>query len=340
MKAIIISLALMALSVVSFAQADPSINILTIPDTIRLNQVGIIDVDATNTAGSSIVPNSLEITISVGINAEITGLATGSSTNWTVFSRTTGPANTIKLQNTGGSLAAYTTDDIFLSVTALATSNATTITGNMVYIPVTNPIIGQPNSAQGNVSTSNDNSTTSLAVIPAAPLPIDLSSFTGSISNCEANLNWAVNPGKSYTSFTVEQSVDGKSYSAVSTIPATESRTTYTFTGKQSIARGFYRLKITDRSGNASYSNTVSLTADCMQSDAGLSPNPTRGSVRLTGLISGGRVRVYNQLGAVVITVPDSADPALVDLGNLPNGLYRVSWDTEAGVVTRSVTKL
>lgn len=341
MKSTIALLTLLFASTAAFAQnADPSINILMSPAVVQVTYTGQLRVDATNTAGDGIVTNSLEITISAGSNSEITGLAAGSSGNWSVFSIGAGTANTVKLRNTGGGLAAYSSDPIILTVLAKNVSTASTITGNIVYIAATNPIFNGPNASQGNTQTGNDNSTTSLTVSAGNPLPIDLTSFTGSMSNCQASLRWEVNAAKTYQSFVLEQSSDGHSFATVKSVDASGSQSSYSYSSKQDVARGFYRLKLVDRSGGMSYSNIVALTADCMQSDAGLSPNPTRGSIRLSGLVAGGNVRVYNQFGAIVVQNPRSADPAIVDLSALPAGLYRVSWETETGVVTRSVTRL
>ncbi len=338
-KSIIALLPALFSAVAALAQnADPSINILMDPAIVQVNHDGMLRVDATNTAGDPIVMSSLEITVSAGNNSEITGLAAGSSSSWTITAQGTGSGNTVKLQNTGGGLGGYSTDNILLTVMANTVGPASTITGNIVYIAAVNSITGQPNATQGNTQTGNDNSTTSLTVSQGNPLPIDLSSFTGVMNNCLASLSWVVNATKSYASFTLEQSTDGRSFDPAAVIDAVAGKQAYSYGLQQQAARSFYRLKLTDRSGGASYSSTLSLAADCMHGEPDLSPNPTRGSIRLSGLISGGGVRVYDQLGVVVLQRSNAPD--LIDLSALPTGVYRVSWDTETGVVTHSVTRL
>ncbi len=320
--------------------ADPQINILMEPPALQVGTNGLLKLDIANAGSDTIVKNSLEVTVGMSTNGEILGLAPGSHPAWTISNLTTGTNNTIKLQNTVNGLGADSLQVIILSVRGNTVGSASTITGGLIYIPANNPDLGgAPNAVQGNNLTGNDNSTTSLIVTAGPPLPIDLSSFTASMVNCQANLNWVVNTAKPYASFTLEQSVDGRNYEAVQTFAA-GADPAYSHSVKQGTARSFYRLKLTDRAGNVSYSQTLALNADCMQAEISLSPNPTRGSVRISGLVKEGSVRVYNQAGAIVIQNPRSADPAVIDLSNLPAGLYRVSWESEAGVVTRSVTRL
>jgi hypothetical protein len=319
--------------------ADPMINILADPGAVKVATNGLVRTEVINAGSDPIIANSLEVTIGMAANGEITGLAPGSSASWTITSMSSGSGNTVKLQNTGGGIAADALQEIVLVARGNTVSGASTITSNIVYIAAQNPVLGgAPNAIQGNASPANDNSTTSLAVTAGTPLPVGLTTFSGSMANCEASLGWAVNASMPYERFGLEQSTDGQRFGTVTELKAESGKERYSYTLRQQTARSFYRLKMTDRSGNASYSNTLSLTADCMQSAAGLSPNPTRSSVRLTGLVDGGSVRVYNQFGAVVMQKLNASDQ--VDLSALPAGLYRISWDSEAGVVTRSVTKL
>jgi hypothetical protein len=321
--------------------ADPLLNILMDPPALQTGTNGLLRLDVINAGSDGILANTLEIVVGMSTNGEILGLAPGSSSAWTIDALSTGSNNAITLHNTGLGLGPDELQVILLTVRGNIVSGASVITGGIAYIPVNNPALGgAPNTFQGNLLSSNDNSTTSLIVTAGPPLPIDLKSFSGTMANCQASLSWVANASKPYENFTLERSNDGRSFEALQSFPASSTNPTYAYSVKQQESRSFYRVKMVDRGGNATYSNTLSLTADCMQADAGLSPNPTRSSIRLSGLSSGGAVRVYNQFGAIVIENPGSAASGTVDLSALPAGIYRVSWETEAGVVTRSVTKL
>ena len=95
------------LSSISYSQnnADPAIGILMIPGTVTQGKTGILDVTTGNYGNMTITANSVQVTISVGVNAEILGIASSpaSDTRWTQYSLTTGSANTIVLRNTSGS---------------------------------------------------------------------------------------------------------------------------------------------------------------------------------------------------------------------------------------------
>ena len=82
----------------------------------------------------------------------------------------TGSANTIKLTNAAGNFTPFDVGDILLTVKANVVSGPDLILGNIVYITAANPLLcgvcppTPLNVSQGNASTTNDNSQTSLAV--------------------------------------------------------------------------------------------------------------------------------------------------------------------------------
>ncbi len=150
--------------------ADPGIGILMSPAIVAQGSVGILSATVGNYGNGTIVSNSLRVTISVGSNAEILGIASGSDARWSQLSLTTGSGNTIKLTNTGGVFSSFDASGILLIVRGNVVSGATGIAGNIVYITGPNPLLcascsSPPQSlSQGNASNSNDNSETSLAV--------------------------------------------------------------------------------------------------------------------------------------------------------------------------------
>ncbi|SHG30512.1 hypothetical protein SAMN05444396_1081, partial [Flavobacterium segetis] len=158
--------------------ADPAIGILMSPSSLSKDASGILTVTVGNYGNATIVSNSLRVTISVGANAEILGIAAGSDIRWSQFNLTIGSANTIQLTNTDGGFGSFDLKDIFLTVRGNAVSSADNILGNIVYIAGSNPLLCEGcaspplNTSQGNASNSNDNSQTSVAVScykPAEP---------------------------------------------------------------------------------------------------------------------------------------------------------------------------
>jgi CshA-type fibril repeat protein len=151
--------------------ADPGIGILMTPPIVTQGFTGILSANVGNYGNGTIVDNSLRVTISVGANAEIIGIASGSDTRWNQLSLTTGSANTVKLTNSGGSFGPFDVGHILLTVRGNAVSGANGILGNIVYTSAANSLLcsgcASPplNSSQGNASNTNDNSSTSSTVV-------------------------------------------------------------------------------------------------------------------------------------------------------------------------------
>jgi hypothetical protein len=151
--------------------ADPGLGILMSPEMVPQGSTGILTVTVGNYGNATIVENSLRVTISVGASAEIIGIASGSDAHWDQVSLTTGSENTIRLINSGGSFSSFDIGDILLTVRGNLESSPDDILGSIVYIAANNPLLcggcSSPptNASQGNASSSNDNSSTSLAVV-------------------------------------------------------------------------------------------------------------------------------------------------------------------------------
>ncbi|MFT5137526.1 MAG: hypothetical protein ACI8XV_002566 [Arenicella sp.] len=156
--------------------ADPGIGILMTPASLEPESDGILRATVGNYGNQTIVVNSLRVTISVGANAEIIGIAPGSDARWSQLTLTAGPANTIRLTNIGGAFSSFDVGDILLDVKGKVESGPVGILANIVYITASNPLLCPEavncplNASQGNARNavnpqeSNDNSQTSLAV--------------------------------------------------------------------------------------------------------------------------------------------------------------------------------
>ena len=154
----------------SQGNADPGIGILMVPATVTQGDTGSLSAGVGNYGNGTIVTNSLRVTISVGSDAEIIGIAPGSDPRWTLLTLSSGSGNTIRLKNTNGGFGSFDVGYIILTVRGNVVSGPDLIFGNIVYISANNPLlcgVCPPiplNVSQGNASTTNDNSQTSLAV--------------------------------------------------------------------------------------------------------------------------------------------------------------------------------
>ena len=192
--------------------ADFDINLLMKPATLALNNTGILEVSTCNNGSTSIVANSLRQTISVGTNAEIIGLAPGSDPRFTILSLTSGTNNTVILTNTGGTLTgtsgANPCATVLLSVKGTVVGGPSTITGTIGYIAGNNPLLNAPNLTQGNTSTANDNSTTSL-IVTAAALPVNFKSITATRNKQNVAVKWQTAQEQNNKGFHVQRKTRG-----------------------------------------------------------------------------------------------------------------------------------
>lgn len=137
-------------------------------------------------------------------------------------------------------------------------------------------------------------------------LPITLSSFLGSIDNCNVDLAWTTDSEELFSHFLLQKSVDGISFSTIKQIQSKggENITArYTFTDKDQLAkRNYYRLGIVDLDGRIAYSDIIQITADCADGVylSPVYPNPVRGLSKL---------RINNNFGA-----SNAADIVITDV--------------------------
>ena len=184
----------------SQGNADPRIGLSMNPPSVSLGSTGILEASVGNFGNEAIVENSLRVTISVGANAEIIAVAPGSDIRWSGLISASGSANTISLTNSNGGFNAFDIGNIKLIVMGDMESDPELILGNLVYITAQNPLLcggcdSPPlNASQGNASSSNDNSTTSLTVIcdqqdEIVNIESCIESEAGTVETTETNLN-------------------------------------------------------------------------------------------------------------------------------------------------------
>ena len=164
---LVLSFSFIVFSLSGYSQnPDLGIGIIMSPPTVMQGSTGILSANVGNYGNDSIVANSIVVTITVGVNAEIIGLSSGSDSRWTLFSLTPGSANTIKLTNTGGGFSPFDVGDILLIVKGNVVSTPNLILGHIGYLTGINPILCATclNSSQGDALTSNNDSQTSIAV--------------------------------------------------------------------------------------------------------------------------------------------------------------------------------
>ncbi|MBF9222529.1 fibronectin type III domain-containing protein [Hymenobacter ruricola] len=186
----------------------------------------------------------------------------------------------------------------------------------------------------------------------ANPLPVTLLDFTAQAEGPAAvRLAWATATEANNAGFTVERSLDARSFAAIGTVAGAGTSTTrhdYALLDGQLPAGAallYYRLRQTDQGGTISYSpvRTVAFSARA----AGFGVYPTRvaagqaATYLYTGPAGAGTLDILNVLGQVLGTVAlDGRPTGAVPLAGLATGAYFLRYTGPAGrFVTRCVVE-
>ncbi|UAY51398.1 T9SS type A sorting domain-containing protein [Ferruginibacter albus] len=95
-------------------------------------------------------------------------------------------------------------------------------------------------------------------------LPVTLNNFTVNAVNEKNILNWNVSSESGYTSYIIQKSIDGNSFTDIGTLKAKNAAAvkTYSYTDESFMeASLYYRIKIVDVAGDIKYSSVVSVKA-------------------------------------------------------------------------------
>ena len=109
-----------------------------------------------------------------------------------------------------------------------------------------------------------------------APLPVQVLSFNGVVAANGNQLNWKASC-TGITSFTIERSMDGSSFSAIGSIQATQQDcdAPFRFTDTKPAAKTWYRLQMKEANGIIKYSNIIVLSRDVKNAlQVNIFPNP------------------------------------------------------------------
>ena len=205
-----------------------------------------------------------------------------------------------------------------------------TITANIYGRTLTTNTAANVN-VQGLLGTSitnipgDDNITTTLSVVPG-PLPVQLKDFSVIAAGCDAKLHWETAGEEGFDRFEVEYSVDGAAYYAVGAIKSKGRATgsSYDFIHSPATGRSFYRLKMVDVGGSFIYSQSRSVMISCKTATVTVSPNPTRNTVRLSGVREGQQLQVFDVTGRTLLSRELKSDNEMVDLSDFAPGVYRL----------------
>lgn len=248
--------------------ADPYISISMRPATVQLGATTTLEILEGNFAFDPICPNALIITVSVGPNAQILGIATGSDPRWVISTLTTGSANTIRMTNANGGFGELDLGYVYLTVKAVSFGGPNNVGANMAYIIENNPCSGgAPNMIHGNSNIENDNGVTSLTVPIPGPLSLKFTGFNVSDKGCSGSVSWTTAEEEHVSHFDVQQSFDGNSFTTLRTVASKgDGGHSYELAVTQPQKMMYYRVIGVDIDNKKSYGAIKALQlANCTQ---------------------------------------------------------------------------
>ena len=162
------------------------------------------------------------------------------------------------------------------------------------------------------------------------PLPIELLSFTGKVTDPGNRLEWVTATETNNDYFSLERSRDGLEFSTIARVDgAGNSSQTLQYQYLDTEAGDglwYYRLRQNDFDGNFSYSDPVALRRGKLKDRFSVYPNPTAGRFTIgltTNTYAEYEVNVFDALGEVVFSSFETARAAKeISLEHLPAGVY------------------
>jgi len=190
-----------------------------------------------------------------------------------------------------------------------AVNGKLTIVKNTSGAPTTWIDIGATNAAGSVTSTSAPSAFNSFSTFALGnknnggnPLPIELLSFTAVPNDNKVDLNWETITETNNAYFTIEKSVDGKTFIKLIDIPGAGNSTSYREYAETDyqpyLGTSYYRLKQTDKNGKFAYFNIVPVNFNSKSSIV-VFPNPLYNTAN--GLPLNVKVTGYQNQEVVVV---------------------------------------
>lgn len=174
------------------------------------------------------------------------------------------------------------------------------------------------------ITASIDNDYTALDNVVLTPVdvtPVSITGFSGNLSGGIANFSWNSGVEANFSHYTLEKSLDGKTFSAVKEIAAKGSNQTYQASTIQQEANAYYRLKLVEQTGDFSYYENV-LTLDSKTGvTINLYPNPANDYIKVSAPEKG-ELLIYDAAGKVVLSSQLAAGETRVNIASLSAGIY------------------
>ena len=156
-------------------------------------------------------------------------------------------------------------------------------------------------------------------------LPVHLVSFSARAIECDIQFNWRTAREYNSSSFEIEHSSNGISYTAVGRVISKNqiSGGTYTFTYTPiHDGQHYFRLRMIDEDDSFTYSRMETVKTSCGNPAIHVYPNPAHSIVNVEGLKEDTKVLLMNIQGQNLLEHHMKKANSSLDLSTFPTGLY------------------
>jgi hypothetical protein len=181
---------------------------------------------------------------------------------------------------------------------------------------------GTGDNAANNASSTFTNFSPFMVTKKAGVVPVQFKNITASIKQNGTEVKWNMESEDDVQSYVVEKSMDGRSFTSIGTVIASNSRS-YTFNDVSILSNNifYYRIKIVSLTGSVKYSNIVFVKQN-NGNDVVVYPNPINDVLSIAGLKGNAEIKIINTVGQIVLQQSTTASSLSIDATNIKTGIY------------------
>jgi hypothetical protein len=219
--------------------------------------------------------------------------------------------------------------------------------GNQPTLVIRLKVANGSTAANGSAITASGTSRIdNVSIMGSSPLPVTISSFTGTEQNGKNVLSWTLQSERNISHYEVESSKDGNMFYTLGKVDALNrsGSATYSFTDATNDGITYYRLKIADTEAGYTFSEilaiegrkpelNISLSANVVQDILPVAISENNNYVSLKIFDIGGSMRFDQSYSCTERTTIN------LDIGNLPRGTYILKASAEGFLKTLRFVK-
>jgi hypothetical protein len=166
--------------------------------------------------------------------------------------------------------------------------------------------------------------------VTGVPLSIKLNDIAAVNVGARNRINWSSASEEPGDSYVVERSADGQKFNSIATVNGNGKASAYTYWDEKPVTGiNYYRLKMTDGSGNAAYSKTVTANLKSDNFSIAAYPNPVTDvlKVKMYGTAGSNQLVTLTDVTGKVLKIYSVIDNNVsIQMSAFPSGVYLVKY--------------